>query len=77
MKGHSLMSRKERRRKSVFDRVEAGQMSVRAVSEMLGLSSRHCQHSHKRFREHGDVGLAHRSRGRPSNLAQSKNVLFT
>ena len=67
MEGHLLMSAKERRRKSVFDRVQAGEMTMKTASEVLGLSCRHTRRSYKRFREEGDAGLVHRSRGRPSH----------
>ena len=61
------MSSKERRRKSAFDEVKAGRLSIGAAARRLGLSYRHCRRSYKRFREQGDAGLVHRGRGRPSN----------
>lgn len=67
MEGQLLMSAKERRRKSVFDEVREGRLTLRKASEKLGLSYRHCRRSYRRFREEGDGGLVHRSRGRPSN----------
>ena len=67
MEGHLLMSAKERRRKSVFERVSSGSLSIRQASEAVGLSYRHCRRSYKRFLEEGDAGLVHRRRGRPSN----------
>lgn len=67
MEGHLLMSAKERRRKSIFDRVKADELTLVEASEVLGLSYRHCRRSYKRFREEGDAGLVHRSRGRPSS----------
>lgn len=70
MEGHLVMSEKERGRKSVFDRVSAGNMKLTEASRMLSLSYRHVRRSYKRFREEGDAGLLHRSRGRPSNRAR-------
>ncbi len=69
MEGHLLMSKKERSRKSVFDRVSAGAMTRKAASRMLELSYRQTRRSYKRFVEEGDAGLVHRSRGRASNHA--------
>ncbi len=74
MKGHLLMSKKERRSKSVFDRVQSGQLSIREGSEVLGLSYRQCRRSYKRFVEEGDGGLVHRSRGRPSNRGKAPGL---
>jgi transposase len=67
MEGHLLMSGKERRRKSVFDRVAAGKLSLVSASTLLGLSYRQTLRAYRRFREEGDAGLVHRSRGRPGN----------
>ena len=67
MEGHLLMSAKERRRKSVFDEVLAGRLTLRSASGRLGLSYRHCRRSCRRFREEGDAGLVHLGRGRRSN----------
>ena len=67
MEGHLLMSVKERCRKSVFDEVQAGRLTLREASLKLGLSYRQCRRSYRRFQAEGDAGLVHRSRGRPSN----------
>ncbi len=64
------MSEKERRRKSVFDRVSDESMKLTEASRRLRLSYRHVRRSYKRFIEEGDGGLVHRSRGRPSNRAR-------
>ena len=69
MKGHLLMSRQERLRKSVFDQVQEGQLNLGEASERLGISYRQCRRSYKRYREQGDVGLVHRARGRASSRA--------
>jgi hypothetical protein len=70
MEGHLLMSAKERRRKVEFECVREGRITVVVASEKLDLSYGHCRRIYKRFREEGDVGLVHRSRGRASNRAK-------
>ena len=72
MKGHLMMSAKERRRKVEFEGVREGRQTIKEASERLGLSYRHCRPSYKRFRAQGDKGLVHRSRGRPSNQAKPR-----
>lgn len=72
MDGDLLMSAKERRRKSVFDEVLAGRLTIRAASGRLGLSYRQCLRSYARFRVEGDAGLVHRRRGRPSNRGRPR-----
>ena len=67
MSGHLKMSKKERKRKSVFEEVLGGRRSLREAAECLGLSYRQCRRSYKRFRAQGDAGLVPRSRDRPSN----------
>ena len=74
MKGHLVMSEKERARKSVFDEVEQGRVTVRKASEKLRLSYRQCRRSYRRFREAGDAGLVHRSRVRPSKRRLPRQV---
>jgi hypothetical protein len=70
MEGHLVMSAKERRKKVEFEGVGEARMTIVDASEKLGLSYRHCRRSYKRFREQGDAGLVHRSRGRTSNRAK-------
>lgn len=72
MEGHLLMSPKERRRKSVFDEVKAGRLTLKAASRRLDLGYRQCLRSYVRFVEEGDAGLVHRSRGKPSGRGYSK-----
>lgn len=72
MKGHLLMSAKERRRKSVFDEVVAGRLTLVVASARLGLSYRQCRRSYRRFVAEGDAGLVHRNRGRPSGRGYPK-----
>ncbi len=74
MEGHLTMSSKERRRKSVFDRVLSGEMRLREASERLGLSYRQTRRSYQRFVAEGDGGLVHRSRGRPGNRGKAARL---
>ncbi|HIJ72781.1 MAG TPA: helix-turn-helix domain-containing protein [Candidatus Hydrogenedentes bacterium] len=61
------MTDKERRRKSVSDRVLSHEVSLGAALEQLGLSYRQTCRWYKRFVTEGDKGLVHRSRGRKGN----------
>ena len=61
------MSVGERRRLEVFGRVERGELCLAEAGELLGLSYRQTKRVWRRFREEGDAGLVHRSRGRASN----------
>lgn len=67
MKGHLVMSEKERRRKTVLDGVVGGVMTLQEGAKQLGISYRQLRRSYKRYRAGGDRGLVHGSRGRVSN----------
>lgn len=67
MEGYLLMSPKELQRKSVLEQVQQDVLSLWEAAEQLGLSYRQMRRAYKRFREFGDAGLVHRSRGRASN----------
>jgi transposase len=64
------MSEKEVRRAGVMARVKAGELKLRAASEMLRISYRQAKRLWKRYREGGSKGLVHRSVGRRSNRAK-------
>jgi len=70
MRGHLVMSAKERRRKVEFEGVLEGRMRIKEAAAKLGLSYRHCRRAYKRFCEEGDAGLVHRRRGQRSNRAK-------
>jgi molybdenum-dependent DNA-binding transcriptional regulator ModE len=70
MGGQLVMSEKERRRKVEFEGIVEGRMTIRQAAQGLGLSYRQCRRSYKRYREEGDRGLVHRSRGGRSNRAR-------
>ena len=61
------MSVGERRRLEVLGRVGRGELCLAEAGELLGLSYRQTKRVWGRFREEGDAGLVHRSRGQPSN----------
>lgn len=65
--GDIRMSSKERKRLGVMVRVDAGELGLKDASRILGISYRHAKRVRKRYREEGDVGLVHRSKGRDSN----------
>jgi len=60
------MSRKERERLVVFGRIKAGGLTRVQGCRVLGLSLRQMQRIYPAWIKEGDVGLLHRSRGRPS-----------
>lgn len=66
MRGHLLMSRKERQRLLAMSRVRDQGMSLKEAAKVLELSYRQTRRIFKRFTDEGDTGLVHKSRGRPS-----------
>lgn len=64
---HILMRGSELRRVHVSRQVLEHQLTQRKASEALGLTVRHIRRLSQRLRAEGDSGLAHRSRGKPSN----------
>lgn len=67
MEGHLLISGKERERLKILSRVKGGELKIVEAAELLGICQRQARRQYKRYRELGDRGLIHRSRGRPSN----------
>ena len=61
------MSAKERKRLEMVSRVKDRMITLVKASELLGVSYRHTRRIFKRYREQGDKGLVHQSRGRQSN----------
>lgn len=68
------MSGKERVRLTIMARVKGGGMRVKEAAKLLGISYRQCKRIYKRYREEGDRGLTHRSRGRRSNRSKLVEV---
>lgn len=69
MKGHLLMSHKERQRKSALELVQSGGITLVEASRRLDLSYRQTLRVYARFVSQGDAGLVHRRRGKQSNRA--------
>jgi hypothetical protein len=67
MERHLLMSRKERTRLGVMNNVKANALSLTAAAVLLALSYRQVKRLWRRYRDQGDAGLVHRSRGRVGN----------
>ena len=61
------MSQKERDRLGPMASLAAGTITQRQAAEQMKISSRHVRRLLKRYREQGDAGLVHRSRGQPSS----------
>lgn len=61
------MSLKERDRLAAIRAVDTGQIRQEQAAQQLGISVRQVTRSLIRYREEGDAGLLHRSRGQPSN----------
>ena len=61
------MSVKERRRVEMMSRVRDGKMRLTEASKALDLGYRQTCRVCKRYKEEGDKGLVHRSRGQSSN----------
>ena len=72
--GLLLMSGKERERKLVLDRVKREKLLLKEAAEILGLSYRQCKRIYGRYRQEGDKGLVHHSRGRVSNRSRLEEV---
>lgn len=61
------MSVKERSRLGILSRVESGELTLVQAAGLLGVSYRQARRLRRRYHDHGDAGLVHRLRGRPSN----------
>ena len=72
MEDELRMSRKERRRLVEMKLVSEGRLSLLHASERAGLSYRQMKRIWKRYREEGEAGLVHRSRGCRSNRSKSE-----
>jgi transposase-like protein len=65
------MSTRERRRMCWMTRVADGVLKLRVAAEMMKVSYRQAKRIRRRYREEGDAGLIHKSRGRESNRART------
>ena len=60
------MNRKEREQSKTFELVKTKAMTQKAAAIKLGVSQRWVQKKIKRYMQDGDIGLIHKSRGKPS-----------
>lgn len=65
--GAIALSAKERKRLELMSRVKEGLLKLVQAAELCRLSYRQMKRVWKRYQEEGDLGLAHRSRGKESN----------
>jgi transposase-like protein len=72
--GEMRMSSKERKRLGIMARIDAGEIRLKDASNILGISYRQIKRIRVRYRQHGDAGLVHRNRGRPSNHKYSDEI---
>ncbi len=69
-----VMSEKERVRSGELRRVQSGEQRLIQAAARMGLSYRQAKRVWFRYREQGDAGLVHLSRGRPSNRRKPESV---
>lgn len=62
-----MMSGKELRRVHVIRQTMEKKLTQEQAGVLIGLTARHVRRLIQRVRQEGDLGLAHRGRGRPSN----------
>ena len=71
MEGHLWMSRQERERLKIFERVKRGELQQKEAAALCQLEYRYLRRLYQRYCAQGDRGLVHQGRGRPSNRAHS------
>lgn len=71
MKGHLLMSQKERRRQLILEGVKENRLTLKMAALQLGISYRQCRRAYQRYLKEGEQGLLHKSRGNLSNRRKS------
>lgn len=69
-----MMSQEELKRLHVIHKVLDKKLKQTEAANVLGLSNRQIRRITKRLHKEGDSGIAHKSRGRPSNRALSKEL---
>lgn len=77
MRGHLVMSSKERQRLLVLSRVRDQGMSIKKAAKALSISYRQARRIYKRFLAEGDAGLVHKSRGKVSGRGFDSEVKQT
>ena len=73
MKGHLVMSRKERRKQVILAGVKEGRVDLKTAAVQLEISYRQCRRSYQRYLLEGDAGLIHQSRQRASNRKKAES----
>ena len=68
------MSMQERKRLVVLTEVKQRKLRLVAAAAVLGLSYRQAKRVWQRYRQAGDAGLVHRSRGRPSGRRKGEEL---
>jgi len=69
-----IMSQKELKRMPVVYNIINSQLTQVEAGNILGLSDRHIRRLVKKVKEHGDIALLHKSRGRPSHAAKPQDL---
>jgi transposase len=65
--GYLMMSTKERQLKALLEMVKQRNLSLATVSAQMEMSYRQIKRIYKRYRQEGDAGLIHKSRGHNTN----------
>ena len=68
------MSKKEIMRLKILEQIKKKKLTVKEGRESLAISERQTYRLVKRYREEGDKGLLHRSRGKPSNRGYPEDL---
>ncbi|HNC96519.1 MAG TPA: ISNCY family transposase [Myxococcota bacterium] len=68
------MSAKERRRLVVLSELKEGKLPLVEAAAVMRVSYRQAKRIWRRYRQAGDAGLVHRSRGRPGNRRKPESV---
>jgi transposase len=68
------MSNQERKRMVVLAGVKRGKLSVAAAGRLMGVCYRQAKRIWQRFKETGDAGLVHQSRGRPGSRRKAAGL---
>jgi len=71
------MSSSERKRLTLLTGVKEGRLSLAEVAESMGLGYRQAKRVWRRFKEQGDKGLVHRSRGRRGSRSKPTEMRAT
>ena len=72
MRGHLVMSQKERERMKLFERVKRQELKLIEVSHILSQSYRQTRRQYARYCGRGEAGLIHRGRGKKSNRSKDE-----